>query len=74
MTITLHYAADYKALIDTAETAEDREAIEASYEAYTEYVVANGITVDRESSQITYCTKGGEWPDDVKTFWDWYNS
>jgi len=73
MTITLHYYADKAALLDNAETNEDRAAIEASYAAYADYLAGEGFEIDADSGQTTYCTTGGEWPEGVKGFWDWYN-
>ena len=74
MTITLHYHADYSALIINAETADDREAIEASYAAYADYLESQGVKIDRDSDQTTYCWTGGdEWPSDLPDFWTWYN-
>lgn len=74
MTITLHYAADYKALIDNAATEQDREAVEASYADYCKYLTAKGVEIDYDSNQTTYCWSGAdEWPSDVKDFWEWRN-
>lgn len=73
MTITLHYHADKSALLNNAETAADREAIEDSYAAYADYLSGKGFEIDRDSDQTTYCTTGGDWPEDVQDFWTWYN-
>lgn len=73
MTITLKYHADKAALLGDARTNEDRDAIETSYAAYADYLADQGFEIDRDSDQTTYCTTGGDWPDDVKGFWDWYN-
>lgn len=74
MTIILHYAADYAALINNAETDADRAAIEANYPTYADYLSDNGFEIDADSDQTTYCWSGAdEWPRDVKDFWSWLN-
>lgn len=72
--VTLHYAADRKALIDNAQDEGDRAAILDAYDAYCHYLSGNGVEVDYDGDQTTHCWSGAEsWPDDIKDFWSWVN-
>jgi len=55
---------------DSAQSDEDRAAIEEHYPRYAAYLEENGITVDRDSDQTTYCWSGDEQP--APDFWNWY--
>ena len=70
--ITVFAHADKSALLDAADTEADREAINEKYDAYAEYLESNGVSVDRDSNQTTYCNDGAL-PEGVEDFWSWYN-
>lgn len=71
MTLTLHYRADLKALLDNAAIDADRDIIKEHYDRYADYLENHGITVDRDSTQTTYCWSGDEQPE--PDFWNWFD-